>query len=108
MTLEQLLADTAEQAAILRRHGHTGQADALTAIVEGVRQACPEFMALLSEDAASTYSGRTVAWLRARFPQWVARGLAEQVGPRRYYRRCVLEHRGNANAARAAGRRAAA
>jgi hypothetical protein len=104
--LEQVIADLQGEAAVLRRAGHAGQADRYIAIAEQIADSCPEWLHWLSEDEAMTYSGRARDYLRARFTEWEARGMAKTDGRHRSYRRCVLEHRGNALAAREAGRRA--
>lgn len=104
--LDQVLTDAKEQASILRFHGHHDQAAALEKFVARVEGSAAEYLAWLTEPEAVLYSGRTVEWLRGRFAGWEARGLARYEHRRRHYRRIVLEHRGNADAARAAGERA--
>lgn len=108
MTLEQTLADLRERVTLLRMEGHPVQAASLERAIEAVRDALPEYLAFLSEAEAVTYTGRSLDYLRGRFGGWYARGLAEWRGKARVYRRCALEHRGNADLAHAAGRRAAA
>jgi hypothetical protein len=108
MTFEDVLADLRERITMLRVEGHPVQAASVERAVEQLVAALPEYLALLSEAEAVTYSGRSLAYLRARFGAWHSRGLAEWHGRVRYYRRCVLEHRGNADIAREAGRRAVA
>ncbi len=66
-----------------------------------------EFMDWMPESAAVLYTDRSREYLRARFARLAERGLAEWRGRVRYFRRCALEHRGNADAARQEGRRAA-
>lgn len=105
-TPEEVLADLREESAILRRAGHIGQADRDLALAEQLTRAMPEYFTWLTEDQAATYTGRASDWLRARYTAWEARGLAKSDGRHRSYRRCILEHRGNAEAAREAGRRA--
>ena len=105
-TFEQAAANLREEAAILRRNGHVGQAQALERACDELTAGAEEFVAWLTEDQAMTYTGRSAAWLRGLFGGWVERGLAKTVGRVRYYRRAVLIHRGNAEAARAAGRNA--
>ena len=105
-SLDQVLTDAKEQAAILRFHGHHDQAKALETLVSRVASSAAEYLAWLTEPEAILYSGRTVEWLRGRFSGWEARGLARYEHRRRHYRRIILEHRGNADAARAAGERA--
>lgn len=108
MTLEDTLADLRERVTMLRMEGHPVQAASLERALTELVAALPEYLAVLSEADAVTYTGRSAAYLRARFGAWAERGLAEWRGRVRYYRRCVLEHRGNADIAREAGRRAAA
>ena len=108
MTLETTLADLRERVTVLRYEGHTIQAASVERAIEQLVACLPEYLVLLSEGDAVTYTGRSPAYLRARFGAWQSRGLAEWKGRVRYYRRCVLEHRGNADIAREAGRRAAA
>lgn len=108
MTLETTLADLRERVTMLRVEGHPVQAASVERAIEQMVACLPEYLVLLSEGDAVTYTGRSPAYLRARFGAWQSRGLAEWKGRVRYYRRCVLEHRGNADIAREAGRRAAA
>lgn len=108
MTLEDTLADLRERVTMLRVEGHPVQAASVERAIEQLVACLPEYLVLLSEAEAVTYSGRSIAYLRSRFGAWQSRGLAEWKGRVRYYRRCVLEHRGNADIAREAGRRAAA
>lgn len=105
--IEQVLADAAERATMLRMEGHPIQAGAIERVLAEVRAALPEYLEWLPESAACLYTGRSPEYLRARFGRWQARGLAEFRGRVRYFRRCALEHRGNADAIREAGRRAA-
>jgi hypothetical protein len=103
---EDVLADLRGEAAVLRRAGHVNQADRDLALAEKLVASMPEYFAWLTEEQAATYTGHNGDWLRARFTAWEARGLAKLEGRHRSYRRCILEHRGNAEAAREAGRRA--
>lgn len=103
MKIEQVLADAYEEVRTVKKYWP--QAEQFVGVLDRVKEALPE-LAFLDEAAACDYTGRSVAWLRARFEGWARRGLAEQVGPKRRYRRCSLEHRGNPLAAREAGKRA--
>ena len=105
--LEDVLADAAERATMLRIEGHPVQASAIERVTADTRSALSEYLTWLSESEAELYTGRRQDYLRARFARWQERGLAEWRGKVRYFRRCVLEHRGNADAAKAAGQRAA-
>ena len=109
MTVEQVLADARERVTALRFEGHPIQAASVARVVEDVAAALTEYLTTLSEAEAMLYTGRKADYLRALFAAWEARGLAMWDEPRRQrrFRRCVLEHRGNAEAARAAGERAA-
>lgn len=109
MSLEQVLADAAERVTHLKIEGHPVQAASLERLVEEVRNAegMSEYLTWLDEGAAMLYEGRrTHESLRLRFPALLDRQMAKWVGKVRYFRRCALEHRGNADAARQAGRRA--
>jgi hypothetical protein len=106
-SLEIVLADAREEAAILRSHSHKAQADSMEKICDAVAAAMADYLALLTESEAMLYTGLKLPALRRRFTSLAARGLALWDGKRRLYRRCALEHRGNAEAAHEAGRRAA-
>ena len=105
--LNQVLTDAREQAQVLRYHGHQAQARVLEEFADRVAESAAEFLVWVSEPEAQLYTGRSVEYLRGRFAGWEARGLARREKRQRYYRRIILEHRGNAEAARAAGQRAA-
>lgn len=105
-TLEQVLADARGEAAVLRRNGHRAQAEGLERLAAQVAEAVPEYITELEEHEAAWYRDCSIEWLRKRFEAWRRRGLARQVGPRRYYRLCVLEHKGAPSVAREAGRQA--
>jgi hypothetical protein len=107
MTFEDVLADLRERITMLRVEGHPVQAASVERAVEQLVESLPEYLSWLSETEATGYTGRTSEYLRARFARWESRGLAMWRGRTRWYRRCVLEHRGNVAAAREAGRRAA-
>ena len=104
--IEDVLANVAERITMLRVEGHPVQAASLDRAVAEMRAELPEYLTWLSEAEAMTYTGRKADYLRARFAGWKAREMAEWKGKMRYFRRCVLEHRGNTDAARAAGMRA--
>ena len=106
--LEQVLADAAERVTHLRIEGHPVQAASVERLAGEIREALKEYLGWLDESAAVLYTGRSKEYLRIRFPALMDRGLAEWRGRVRYFRRCCLEHRGNADAARQAGRRAGA
>lgn len=106
-TLEHVLEEALKEAAVLRQHGHTEQAKTLERMAEKVRASAAEYLDWLSEQNARLYTGRSERWLRSRFLDWEPRGLARWHHGRRQYRRIILEHRGNAEAAFAAGQRGA-
>ena len=107
--IEQVIADTRERANALRIEGHPVQAASVDRAVTEITHCLSEYLDILTESEAMLYTGRKADYLRARFAAWEARGLAmwDERGRGRRYRRCALEHRGNADAARAAGMRAA-
>jgi hypothetical protein len=104
MTTEEAMAEGWAEVALMRKYGSSSAADRWGVILAGLRDSLTEYSDLLSEADAVAYSGRAAQWLRARFLRWESRGLAQRVGRIRYYRRCVLEHRGNPFAAREAGK----
>jgi hypothetical protein len=104
--LGQLLADLRGEAAVLRSHGQGAQARTLEAACDRVQDCMVDYLAELTEGEAALYTGRTTATVRGWFPALEARGLARLRNHRRLYRRMALDHRGNAEAARAAGQRA--
>lgn len=106
MTLEQVIADAREEAAVLRRHHQAAIADAIGRLADAVQASALDYLNWLSESEARLRSGHDVPWLRARFAQWAEQGLAEWRGAKRYYRAVVIPQRPNLDAARAAGRRA--
>ena len=107
MTTEDVLADLRERITMLRVEGHPVQASSVERAIDQLVATLPEYLEWLSEADATGYTGRSAEYLRARFARWESRGLATWRGRTRWYRRCVLEHRGNVAAAREAGRRAA-
>jgi NAD-specific glutamate dehydrogenase len=104
--LDQILTDKRGDAQVLRLHGHHDQARAIEEFVEEVAAVTAEYRTWLTEREASEYTARSTEWLRARFTGLEQRDLARMVNGKRHYRRLALEHRGNAEAAREAGRRA--
>lgn len=106
--LNQVLADARGEAAVLRSHGHVLQAESIEKVVEAVAGAMDDYLTLLTESEAMLFTGRKQPYLRDRFWDWQHRGLAcwDEPHRRRLYRRIALEHRGNAEAAQAAGREA--
>ena len=106
MTLEQVLADAREDAKVLERAGHVRDARLLGGLVERVAHAAADYLVWLNEREAHLRSGRSVAWLRSRFPEWERQGHAKLDGRRRMYRTLIVPTRADTAAAYAAGRRA--
>jgi len=106
MTLDQVLADEREQAAILRRNGHGHDAALIERICDKVAEATEEFRRWLSESDAMLRSGKSQAWLRARFPGWEAQGYARRAGRQREYLMVVVPQRVHTSASYEEGRRA--
>lgn len=107
---EEVIANLHERVTMLRAEGHPIQAQSMARAIEELVATLPEYLTWLTEGEAVLYTGRSVQYLRARFGAWAARGMArwDPARPRiRQFRRCVLEHRGNADAARELGRRVA-
>lgn len=108
MSLEQVLADWREEAAILRRVGLTAEADRRELMANQVADAAAEFLEWMGEDDARAASGRSAEYFRARFPEWERAGHARKRGRRREYRVVIVPRRANLSAAYEAGRRGAA
>lgn len=105
--LAQLLADLRGEAQVLRSHGQGAQARTLEGACDRVAEVMADYLVELTEADAALYTGRRPETVRSWYPSLEARGLARLRNGRRIYRRMGLEHRGNAEAAREAGRRAA-
>lgn len=103
--LEDVLADCRGQAAVLRHNGHTNQATSIEAVCDRVAASMVDYLMILSEEEAMSRSGRGTEFLRGRFPQWEAAGLAFREGRRRRYRALIVPARPNLDAARAEARR---
>lgn len=106
MTLEQVLADAREDAAVLRAHGHPVQAKSVEDVVERVAGVMRGFLAILSEKEAMLRSGKGVDFFRGKFAEWESRGLAMlDTRGRRTYREIVVPVRPDLERARLAGER---
>ena len=103
--LTQALADARGEAAVLRRAGHTEQADYIVELIDKVDALTEDFRTFISEGDARLRSGWSVARLRRHFGQWREEGHAETRGRVRYYRRLIVPTRPDIAAAREAGRR---
>jgi hypothetical protein len=92
-SLEQVLADAKEEAAILRRAGHPAQADGLERLCGQVGRTAEAWLRWLSEADAHTKSGRSIRWLRAQAPEWEAQDLAKREGKAWLFRDCIIPQR---------------
>lgn len=109
-TLELVLANEREDIAILRRLGHTKEAEIRARIVERIADAAEDFTTWLTEREAMLWSGKKGDWFRARRPGWERDGHAKRSERNArvwLYRRCVLPRGANVDAARADAERAA-
>jgi hypothetical protein len=105
LPLERVLADFREEAAVLRRRGHSVQADTIESVCTAVGESAIDFVTWISEAEAMMRSGRGADYFKARRQLWAEDGLAEQRGRTWYYRRCVVERRKLASITRAEARR---
>jgi hypothetical protein len=102
------IADEREQANVLRLKGHPHDAELVEQVVDRLARAAEEYLTWLSEDEARLRSGKSAAWLRARFTAWEAEGHARYHGRRREYLMLVVPQRVHPSAARVQGREAGA
>lgn len=107
MTLEQVIADTRGEAAVLRMNGHTSQANGYERIIEAVAASAVDYLTWHSEAEAQLRTGWSARRLRSHFSEWEAQGMAEKRGRVRYYRQVMLPRRANLEAARADAERMA-
>ena len=105
--LAEVLANWRGQAAVLRARGHGLQGTAIEELCDDVARTAESFLNWLSEDEAVLRSGRSRAWLRARFAELESDGNAKHDGRRRLYRECVIPKRANLDRARDEARRIA-
>lgn len=106
-SLEQILADTREEAAILERNGASFSVARVRDLCASVEQAAEGWLVWLSETNAAIQCGYSVSWLRARYPQWEREGHARTIGQARQYRKCIVPRRANVDLAAQRGREAA-
>jgi hypothetical protein len=106
-TLEQVLADTREDAEVLRRRGHVHDAELITKVCDDVAAALEDYLTWLPESKACLQSGHSRTWLRARFKDWQAAGHARWITGEREYRAIILPRRSHPELDYAAGERAA-
>lgn len=102
--LAQVLADARGEAAVLRRRGHSHEADAIEDLCDRVARAAEDFLKFVPESDA-LLRGCTRAYLRRNFPGWEADGNARKVNGRREYRSVMLPRAVPASVAREAGLR---
>ena len=105
-SLEQALADTRGDAAILRKRGHAHDAELLESLCDRFARAAEDYLTRLTEEQAMLQSGHSRSWLRSRFSEWEQAGHAGREGRRRWYRAVLIPRRGHADLAYQAGRRA--
>jgi len=105
-TLEQVLADWRGDAQVLRARGHEHDAEVIEEFADQVREAAHEYLTWLNESEARLRSGRSTAWLRARFANWERQGHAKREGRERRYRMVVIPRRANIDVAYREGKRA--
>lgn len=104
-TLDQAIADEREAIGILRSKKLVREADMIETIVERFAQAAEPFTTWYTDESARVYSGKSVDYLRDKFPELEARGLAKIENGRRLYLECALPRRAVKSLAREAGRR---
>lgn len=102
--LEEVLADFREDAKIADRIGDGRVAELLTRMVDRVAKAAADYLVFLAESEARLRSGKSIDWLRHRFPEWERQGHAFRKGRQRFYRTLIVPIRANVSAAYRAGR----
>lgn len=108
--IECVLADAHEEAATLRRNGYIAEADARERMLREIENATISYRSWRTEGEAALASGKSEAWFRQRFPQWLAQDLARYnpLKPRqREYRALIVPRKANVEAAREEARQAA-
>jgi hypothetical protein len=105
-SLEQVLADVRGELPILRKHKQDALADALERLCKDVANAAEEYLLFVSETDAQLRTGRSLRWLRARFPEWERAGHGRWRSGHRQYRLLILPQRANPQAAYEAGKAA--
>lgn len=109
-TIEQVLADAREEAAILRKHKQEAVANAIVLLCDAIAEAAEPFTRWLSETEAVLASPHAAAWFRQRFAAWERQGLA-RYNPRhkteRQYLAAIIPQRAAVKSARDDGIRAA-
>lgn len=105
-SLEQVIADARGELPVLRKHGQHALADALERLCKDVTTAAEEYLVFVSETDAQLRTGRSLRWLRARFPEWEHAGHGRYRSGHRQYRLLILPQRANPQAAYEAGKAA--
>ena len=105
--IEQVLADWRGDAQRMRARRLLREADLIDQVLDDVSQATEDYRRFVSEEDAQRRTGKSKAWLRARFEEWMRLGHARlDERRRREYRLVVLPQRANASVAYEAGREA--
>lgn len=109
MLLDEVLANAAERANMLKMEGQEKQAISIENVISEVKKAddMRQYLDWLDEEDAALYTGRQKSTLARHFAAMEKRHLARWHNGRRQYRRQALPHRGNAEAARRSGAEAA-
>ena len=88
---EDVIAAYRADAAVLRRYGHDRDANTIERVVGDVEAGARVHLEWLDDVDAKAYTGRSVEWLRSRYPLWEREGLARTGDDFvRYYRRSAL------------------
>ena len=107
-TLEQVIADAREEAAVLRRAGNVGQAEYVEQLLDKVSTAAEDYLLWLNESDAMIKSGLAERTLRRRFRELQDCGLARYNDRReRQYRAVAVPPRPAVIEARERGRKIA-
>ena len=107
-TLEQVIADAREEAAVIRRAGNLGQADYVEQLLDRVSRAAEDYLLWINEADAMIKSGLAERTLRRRFRELLDCGLARHDAKRgREYRAIAVPPRPAVLEARERGRRIA-
>jgi hypothetical protein len=108
LALEQVIADSREEAAVLRKAGNGGQADYVERMLDAIAAAAEDYTTWINEADAMIKSGLAERTLRRRFRELQDCGLARHNGRGvREYRACAVPPRPNVQNARARGKAAA-
>lgn len=92
MTIEELLANYRENAAILEHACAKEQAELYRRVAQEVTDALGDYLRWLSEEEAALWSGKSTRWLRDRFEAMAATmpPTARRAGRHRQYRAAAL------------------